>query len=400
MQHRHRFCGLAVTLTLSIAAWLGQAHSALAYTGATINVQDGKAGSMVDWAHGYILVLINNSTSTLAATCFHAKSAAPASFTCAYGTNDLGFPLGAAPVTPNSMTALVTFVGNAGSADCDTSPVCSGPNGSPGSRPADISVDYIELPFGSSRALGTVNTNSGPLSVKLLGFGADQGRMGSLALLLALMAGIGLVAARRRGRSVLAGLGIALLLGSGLALAAAQAGIWASAGIDGNGLGSQQVSQGTLDLGSGLTPGSSIALSSNDGQWQVTGLTVGSVSAPNTMGAGQVQLSAKHGRSLNLGHKLYVEASLSGGRLQLSGSDGASRLPWSSDGADLIVQNLSGTWETLTEASNNGVPTGATEGILRLSGNTADGRKLSLSASYVASGSGAQQLTQVVLQIE
>lgn len=385
---------------MALAMWLSQSRVAAAYTGATINVQDGKAGSMVDWANGYILVLVNNSTGTLAATCFHPKSAAPASFTCAYGTDDLGFGLGAAPVTPNSITALVTFVGNAGLADCDTAPVCSGPNGVPGSRPADIQVDYIELPFGTSRALGTRQTNSGPLAVDLLGFAAAGDRRGLMALLVGVLAAAGLVLGRRRGRGALAGLGVTLLVGGGLAFAASQAGVWVSTGIDGVSPGDQVVSGGLLDVGSGLTVGSSLGLGSNDGQWTVTDLTVTAVSGPSTVGAGKVMLSAKHGRSLDLGYRSHVVAQVSGGSMVLEGRQSNKRLPWSSDGADLTVQDVAGSWETLTKSSNNGQAIGGTEGILQLSGRTSDGRDLNLSATYTQTGNGMQQLGNVVLQIK
>lgn len=400
MQHRTRLQRMLFFAALALGVWLAGGRPAAAYTGATINIQDGKAGSMVDWANGYILVLVNNTAGTIAATCFHPKAAAPSSLVCAYGTDDLGFGLGAAPAPTHGITALVTFVGNAGTADCDTAPVCSGPNGVPGSRPADIQVNYIELPFGTSRALGTHQTNSGPLAVDLLGFGAEGDRRGLLALMVGVLAAAGLVLGRRRGRGALAGLGVTLLVGGGLAFAASQAGVWVSTGIDGVGPGDQVVSGGLLDVGSGLTVGSSLGLGSNDGQWTVTGLTVTAVSGPSTMGAGKVMLSAKHHRSLDLGYRSRILAQVSGGSMVLKGRQSNKRLPWSGDGADLTVQDVAGTWETLTESSNNGQAIGGTEGILQLSGRTSDGRDLNLSATYTQTGNGMQQLGNVVVQIK
>ena len=392
-----------VALTLAGAGWLAHSQTALAYTGASVNIQDGKAGSMVDWAHGYIVILVNVTDSNLAATCFHPKTATPSSFTCAYGTDDLAFGLGAAPGTPDSMRAEITFVGNAGSANCDTAPVCSGPNGVPGSRPADILVTYTELPFGGSRALGTRNTNSGPLAINLAGLSVQPAGTELLLALLgaALLGGAVLLRGRRRmlrGVAPLALLGL-LITGGGLAWAAAQNGVWVDTGFNEAENAGSTLKSGSFSLGSGQTQGSAVALSGSGSQWSLDGLTVAAVQGAAVQGDGKILLSAMHNRYIDVGWRKKISAQLSGGTLTLKGRTSNNVNPWSSDGSDIVVSGVTGTWETLAECNQSGAITGATTGILTLTGQ-ADGRTYTLSASYTAGPGSTAQLDRVALQIQ
>ncbi len=350
----------AVGVGLALGAWLAVPHATHAYTGTEVDVQDGKTGYMDPWAYGYNLVLINNSDSNIAATCVHPKSAAPATFSCTYGTDDLGFCGGTCttPGSTDSMTMLVTFVGAA----CDSSPVCSGPDGSPGSRPADIAVDYIELPFSGLRDLGVRQTNSGPLAVSIAGLAAVETDGAAWARVLAALslAAVALATAPRRRIRLAAAAGgafVAFAVGGWAADAGAVTGMWVDQGLD---AGSPLVG-GTFteQIGAGQpnAVGNAVGVASHlDGgvqQWSITGLTVAAF-APHT--GDLIGGTRQNGRlRVVLPFKTKDVTTYAGGTLTLHPGPTGRPYPWS-DGAPVVVAVSKAVATTFTETDAAGVP--------------------------------------------
>lgn len=403
-----RWLGLALGLT----AWLAVPRLSHAYTGVEVDVQDGKTGYMDPWAYGYNLVIINNTDSNIAATCFHSKSDTPATFSCTYGTDDLSF-CGGTCTTPgptDSMTMLITFVGGS----CDSAPVCSGPSGAPGSRPADISVDYIELPFSGLRDLGVRQTNSGPLAVSIASAGAAATDGASLARLLSALAlaSVVLVAVPRRRLRLAAAVGgtvLAVAAGVWVVDAGALAGMWVDDSLDPasplvGGTFTEQIGAGQPNA-VGNAVGVASRLDGGLQQWAIAGLTV----ASHTSHSGDLIGGPRQNGRLKvvLPFKTKDVTTYAGGTLTLHPGSAAAPYPWS-DGGPVTVAVAEAVATTFTETDASGVPVvenGQTvrTTTLEITG-TVDGRNVAMTLvrsgdAGVAAGTATDGLDLVLLEI-